>query len=84
MIITIIMMIIEIVVIVVIIMIIIVVRAFAFATPFVRAFALQSSSRNCSPAPDVVFSKPIFSPVFFSGGAFFHRHLYELQVGAGF
>ena len=30
------------------------------STPFKRAFALQPSSRNCSPAPDLVVCKPIF------------------------
>ena len=29
-------------------------------TPFGRAFAIQSSSRNCSPAPDLALWKPIF------------------------
>ena len=37
------------------------------------ASALQSSSRNCSTAPDVVFLKLVFPYWFFSGGVFFHR-----------
>ena len=37
------------------------------STPFVQALALQSNSRNCSPDPDLVFSKLIVSRVFFSG-----------------
>ena len=44
-------------------------------TPFVWASALQHSSRNSSPAPDLVFSKLIFPGVLFSGGVFFFRHL---------
>ena len=40
--------------------------------PFVRAFALQSCSRNCSPAPDfVLFEGFIFQRIFCSGGVFF-------------
>ena len=35
---------------------------------FRRALALQSFSRNCCPAPDLVLRKPIFPWVFFSGG----------------
>ena len=35
--------------------------------PFVRAWAMQSSGRNCSPAPDSVLWKHIFQRVFFSG-----------------
>ena len=38
--------------------------------PFRRAFALQSFSRNCYPAPDHVPRKPIFLYVFFSRRAF--------------
>ena len=44
--------------------------------PFVPAFALQSCSINCSPAPDVVLWKLIVQHMFFSGGLFFHRHRY--------
>ena len=39
--------------------------------PFARAFALPSGSRDCSPAPDLVFLKLMFPHVFFSGGVFF-------------
>ena len=35
-----------------------------------QAPALQSSSRNCSPAPDLVLRKLIVQCVFFSGGVF--------------
>ena len=42
--------------------------------PFVRALALQSSSRNCSPATDSAFLKPMLQTVFFSREMFFHRH----------
>ena len=44
-------------------------------TPFAQALALQSNSRNCSPAPDLVFSKLIISRVFFFGGVNVHRYL---------
>ena len=50
-------------------------------TPFARAFALQSSSRDCSPAPDLVLSELIVQPVFLSGGVFFHRHRYKCSKG---
>ena len=43
-------------------------------TSFTRALARESSSRNCSPASDFVFLKPIFLPVFLSGGVVFHGH----------
>ena len=43
-------------------------------TPVVGAFALQSSGRNCYPAPDLVLWRLIFPGVFFSGGVFFQRH----------
>ena len=39
--------------------------------PFARALATQSSSRNCSPAPDSMLFKLTFPCVFFSGGVFF-------------
>ena len=39
-------------------------------TPFVQALAVQSCSRNCSPAPDLVFFKLSFPRVLFSGGVF--------------
>ena len=45
-------------------------------TPFRRAFALQHSSRNCYPAPDLVFLKVNFPRVLVSGGVFFHRPRY--------
>ena len=41
-------------------------------TPFASAFALQSCSRNCSPALDLVFQKLIF-PRVLSGGVFFSQ-----------
>ena len=44
--------------------------------PFAQALALQSSGRNCNPAPDLVLWKLIFPSVIFSGGMFFHRHRY--------
>ena len=44
-------------------------------TPFTRALAMQSCSRNCSPAPDLVFFKFII-PRVSSGGVLFHRHLH--------
>ena len=47
--------------------------------PFGRALALQHTSRNCSPAPDLVFCRPIFQQVFSSGGLFFHRRRYLFQ-----
>ena len=34
---------------------------------------MQSGSRNCSPAPDLVFFKLMFPRVFFSGGVFFSQ-----------
>ena len=40
---------------------------------FVPALALQSRSRNLSPAPDLVLFKPTFQCVFFSGGVFFSQ-----------
>ena len=45
----------------------------SYRFPFMRAMAIQSCSRNCSPAPDLVFLKLIFSYVFFSGGMFFSQ-----------
>ena len=44
-------------------------------TPFTRAFVLQHSGRNCSPAPDVVFFKQNF-PRVFSGRSFFFTDRY--------
>ena len=41
--------------------------------PFARALALQSSSRNCSPAPDLVLWKLIFQCLLFSGGIIFSQ-----------
>lgn len=40
-------------------------------TPFVRAVALQCSSRNHSPPSDLVFSQLVLPRVFLSGGFFF-------------
>ena len=40
-------------------------------TPVGRAPALQHSSRNCSPAPDLVFCRLTFPQVFSSRGVFF-------------
>ena len=39
--------------------------------PFARALALQSSSRSCSPVPDLVLRNQIFQRVLFSAGVFF-------------
>ena len=39
-------------------------------TPFVRAVALQCSSRNCSPLPDLVYLKLMFTRVLLSRGGF--------------
>ena len=50
-----------------------------YNTPFVQALALQSSSRNCNPAPVLVFWKQISPPVFLSRGRFYHRHRYGLE-----
>ena len=41
--------------------------------PLVRALALQSSSRNCNPAPDLVFWKLISPPVLSSRGVCFSQ-----------
>ena len=41
--------------------------------PFVQALALQSSSRSCSLAPDLVLREPIFQMAVFSGGVFFSQ-----------
>ena len=53
-------------------------------TPFVRAVALRSSSRNSNPPPDLVLRKLILPRVSFSGGMFFSQtsvgHL-RLPVG---
>ena len=48
-------------------------------TPFAQALALQSHSRNCNPAPDLVLWKLMFQCVLFSRGVFFfsHRHRYQ-------
>ena len=45
--------------------------------PFTPAFALRSSGKNCSPAPDLVFFKLIITRVFSSGGVFFRRRRYQ-------
>ena len=37
---------------------------------FTWALVMQSSSGNCSPAPDLVLREPVFQRVFFSGGVF--------------
>ena len=42
-------------------------------TTCLQAFALQSGSRNCYPAPDLVLRGLIFPGVFFSGGVSFSR-----------
>ena len=39
--------------------------------PFTQALAMQPSSSNPSPAPDLVLCKLIFPRAFFSGGLFF-------------
>ena len=39
--------------------------------PFTRASALQNSSINASPAPELVFSNLMVPRAFFSGGVFF-------------
>ena len=44
--------------------------------PFMGAFALQHSNRNCYPAPDLVLFKLNVPRVFVSGGVF-HRHRYH-------
>ena len=46
-------------------------------TPFVRALALQSNSRDCCPAPDMALQKPIFIIILFSWGVLVHRHWYD-------
>ena len=45
-------------------------RCLSKNTPFLRAFALQLSSRHFSPAPDLVLFRLIVPRVFFSGGVF--------------
>ena len=45
-------------------------RAVKKNTPFLPAFALQNSSINPSPAPELELLKLIFARVFFSGGVF--------------
>ena len=40
---------------------------------FLQAFALQSSGRNCYPAPDLVLWWLIFPGVFFTWGVFFSQ-----------
>ena len=42
-------------------------------TPFMQAVALRSSSRNCSPAPDLVLRELVLLHVLFSGGVFFSQ-----------
>ena len=43
--------------------------------PFTRAFALQHSGINCSPAPDLVFFKLVIRRGYYSPEeCFFHRH----------
>ena len=41
--------------------------------PFVQAFALHPSGKNCSPGPYVALRKPIFPRVLFFGGMFFSQ-----------
>ena len=44
-------------------------------TPFTRARALQSSSRNCFPVSDLMLCKPILPRVLLLGGLFYsHTH----------
>ena len=64
-----------IVIIVIIVMIVIIVIICEKRTPFVQAFALQSSSRNSYPPPDLVLWKLMLVSVFFSGGMFFSQTL---------
>ena len=42
-------------------------------SPFTRAFALQASGRNCSPAPDLVLFRLTFPRFLLSGGVFFSQ-----------
>ena len=49
--------------------------------PFVSAFALQSCSRNCSPAPDLVLWKLVFPRVLLSGGVFFSQTPVSIEHG---
>ena len=44
-----------------------------YNTPFMRALAMQPSSRNCCRPPDLVLWMLVFLRVFFSGGVFFPR-----------
>ena len=48
-------------------------RSLWTTTPLIAALAMQSSSRNCNIAPDLVLWKLVFPPVIFSGGVFFSR-----------
>ena len=48
--------------------------------PPVRASAVQSSSRNCSPAPDLVFFNIIFPRILFSGGVLFFTDTAQTPV----
>ena len=50
--------------------------------PLTQASAQQKSSRNSSPAPDLVFFKLSFQRVFYFDWMFvFHRHRYEKTPG---
>ena len=40
---------------------------------FYARLGMQPSGRNCNPAPDSVFPKLTFQPVFLSGGVFFSQ-----------
>ena len=48
-------------------------------TPFMRAPALQSSSRGSTPAPELLLFKLIVSRVFSSGGVFFSQTPVSMQ-----
>ena len=50
-------------------------------TVFGRALALQHSSRNCFPDPDLVFCRPIFLQVISSGGVFFAQTPVVIWLG---
>ena len=51
------------------------------SAPFAGASPLQSSSRNCSLAPDWVLLKLIFQHVIFSGGVFFFTDTGKAGLG---
>ena len=45
-------------------------------TPFMQVSTLQTSSKSCSPAPDLALWRLVFSHLCFSGGVLFRRHRY--------